>query len=142
MVDLIINEQLDEDCAVLNNLYNGVNSGKWNDAACDGKKSVLCKARANPENSIEPEVEMCEDKEGYLKFNDGCYKWFEEEKTWEEAEQDCFDQEAHLVSIWDNLEQAYVFTNVKTIQSWIGLRKAEVSALILLSQIFRHFSFL
>ena len=117
----------------MNNLYNGVNSGKWNDAACDGKKSVLCKARANPENSIEPEVEMCEDKEGYLKFNDGCYKWFEEEKTWEEAEKDCFDQEAHLVSIWDNLEQAYVFTNVKTIQSWIGLRKIEVSALILLS---------
>ena len=113
-------------------MNNGVNSGKWNDAACDGKKSVLCKARANPENSKEPEVEMCEDKEGYMKFNDGCYKWFEEKKTWKEAEQDCFDQDAHLVSIWDNLEQAYVFTNVKTIQSWIGLKKAEVITYVLL----------
>ena len=69
---------------------------------------------------------MCEDKEGYKKFNNGCYKWVEEDKLWSEAEEHCAQDDAHLVSIWDNLEQAYAFTNVKTVQSWIGLHKAQV----------------
>ena len=50
----------------------------------------------------------------------------EEEENWNEAEATCSQQGAHLVSIWDELEQAYIFTNVKSTQSWIGMKKEAV----------------
>ena len=67
-----------------------------------------------------------EDKPEFVRFNGGCYRWVDEAKTWNEAEQDCSQQGAHLVSIWDGLEQAYAFANVKSSQSWIGLKKEPV----------------
>ena len=116
---------MDKDCVAMYNLNNG-EPGKWNDVDCEGKKAVLCKSPGDPKISNEPELEMCEGKEGFMKFNDGCYKWVEEEKTWLEAETDCTQQGGHLVSIWDGLEQAYVFTSVKRAESWIGLNKKQV----------------
>ena len=109
----------------MKSLNNG-EVGKWNDADCEAKKAVLCKSPADPEISNEPELEMCEGKEGFKSFNDGCYKWVSEEKNWSEAEADCIQQGAHLVSIWDGLEQAYAFTSVKNVGSWIGLNKKQV----------------
>ena len=103
--------------------------GKWNDASCDVKKGVLCKATANTEITEPPKLETCED-EGhgdFYRYNGGCYRWMNEPKSWTEAEADCNQQGGHLTSIWDDLEQAYAFTNVKSAQSWIGLKKEPVS---------------
>ena len=102
--------------------------GKWNDASCDGPRGVLCKSMANPEIDTPPQLETCEDegKPEYLRYNGGCYRWMEEEENWNEAEATCSQQGAHLVSIWDELEQAYIFTNVKSTQSWIGMKKEAV----------------
>ena len=47
-------------------------------------------------------------------------------KTWDEAEQDCVKQHSHLVSITNDMEQAYVFANAQQTQSWIGLSNKQV----------------
>ena len=102
--------------------------GKWNDASCESTKGVLCKGPVNTENENPPALETCDEEghSGYLKFNGGCYRWASEPKTWSEAEADCAGQGAHLVSIWDALEQAYTFSAVKDSKSWIGLKKEPV----------------
>ena len=104
------------------------NPGKWNDAVCDSKKGVLCKAMASSENENPPTLETCDDENlpAFLRFNNGCYRWMNEAKTWDEAEADCAAQGAHLVSIWDDLEQAYTFSTVASTQSWIGIKKESV----------------
>ena len=122
--------------------------GKWNDASCDSFKGVLCKSLADPNIENPPQLETCEDEgmPNFLRYNGGCYRWMGEAKTWNEAEQDCSQQGAHLVSIWDDLEQAYSFTNVKSVQSWIGLRKEPVcliyvGLLVNFAGIFYNFNF-
>ena len=104
------------------------NPGEWNDAECSNSKGVLCKAMAG-DNENAPELETCDEEglSGYLRFNGGCYRWENEPKTYNEAEADCAAQGAHLVSIWDDLEQAYTFSSVQNTQSWIGLKKEPVS---------------
>ena len=100
--------------------------GKWNDAACDSLKGVLCKGMASTENANPPQLETCEGLTDFYRFNGGCYRWASEAKTWNDAEQDCAQQGAHLVSIWEELEQAYTFSSVKDSKSWIGLKKEPV----------------
>ena len=104
------------------------NPGKWNDAECSNTKGVLCKAMASTENENQPQLEKCEEEglSEYYRFNGGCYRWMNEAKTWSEAEADCSSQNAHLVSIWDDLEQAYTFSSVLESKSWIGLKKEPV----------------
>ena len=131
--------QLDEDCGSLYNIKhpggddNG-EPGKWNDAACDNPKGVLCKGMASTENANPPQLETCEGEglSEYYRFNGGCYRWVSEAKTWNDAEQDCIQQGAHLVSIWDALEQSYTFSTVKDSKSWIGLKKEPVCFLLAL----------
>ena len=59
-----------------------------------------------------------------------CYKWESEPKTWDEAEESCILQHSHLVSILDDVEQAYVFTQpqlgLDQEQAWIGLNNKAV----------------
>ena len=83
---------------------------------------------ASTENENPPALQTCDEEglSGYVKFNGGCYRWVNEPKTWSEAEADCAGQGAHLVSIWDDLEQAYTFSAVKDSKSWIGLKKEPV----------------
>ena len=104
------------------------NPGKWNDAECGNTKGVLCKAEANPEHENPPPLKTCDEEglSGYVRFNGGCYRWGDESKTWSEAEADCSSENGHLVSIWDDLEQAYTFSAVQNVQSWIGLKKEPV----------------
>ena len=105
------------------------NPGKWNDAECANTKGVLCKAETNPEHENPPPLKTCDEEglSGYVRFNGGCYRWANEPKTWSEAEEDCSSENGHLVSIWDDLEQAYTFSAVQNVQSWIGLKKEPVS---------------
>ena len=39
----------------------------------------------------------------------GCYHMFQEKKTWEEAEQECENYDAHLVSILTEDEQTMIY---------------------------------
>ena len=95
----------------------------WNDAACDEKHGALCKTKVNPTLPDPPLSPTCEDlgHPDFVKFNGACYKWMDLPKTWDEAEEDCKQQNSHLVSIVNDMEQSFVFSSVKQTQSWIGL---------------------
>jgi len=66
---------------------------------------------------------MCDESNhaDFTKFNGECYKWIDEPKSWSDAEDDCKQKGAHLVSIIDPVEQAYVFTELQSNKAWIGL---------------------
>ncbi|XP_062845315.1 aggrecan core protein [Trichomycterus rosablanca] len=66
----------------------------------------------------EIDVETCE--EGWVKFQGHCYLHFPTRETWEDAEQHCRSLNAHLVSITNREEQAFVNSHAQDYQ-WIGL---------------------
>ncbi|XP_060767920.1 aggrecan core protein isoform X2 [Neoarius graeffei] len=66
----------------------------------------------------EIDTETC--KEGWTKFQGNCYLHFSERTVWEEAEQNCRNLGAHLVSITNPEEQAFVNSYVADYQ-WTGL---------------------
>jgi hypothetical protein len=47
-------------------------------------------------------------------------------KSWSDAENDCKQVDAHLVSIIDPIEQAYVFTGLQSSMAWLGLSNTQV----------------
>ncbi|KAK1802246.1 hypothetical protein P4O66_021905, partial [Electrophorus voltai] len=67
---------------------------------------------------VTADVERC--AEGWTKFQGHCYLHFSDRKAWEEAEQHCRRLGAHLVSITNREEQAFVNSHAQDYQ-WIGL---------------------
>ena len=111
----------------------GANVGKWDDDHCETAYAYVCKKSASTDNAEPPSPPLCEepsmsDKDFY-RFNGACYKLINEAKSWVEADQDCKEMGANLVSIMDTIEQAYVFVTVEMEDTWIGLNNREVSFL-------------
>ncbi|XP_043101449.1 aggrecan core protein isoform X2 [Puntigrus tetrazona] len=71
----------------------------------------------------EIDVNSCE--ENWTKFQGNCYLHFSERMTWLEAEQQCRDINAHLVSIITPEEQAFINSYAQDYQ-WIGLNDKTV----------------
>ena len=127
------NFQNEEDCARLNDL------GEWVDEQCEDKYGVLCKADVSPSVENPPIRESCIDPEhggrpDFYRFKGACYKWENEAKTWDEAEANCREQHSYLVSILDDAEQSFVFTQpefgINQNQAWIGLNNKAVCCII------------
>ena len=125
--------QNEEDCARLNDL------GQWVDEQCEDKYGVLCKADVSPSVEKPPIRESCIDPEhggrpDFYRFKGACYKWENEAKTWDEAEANCREQHSYLVSILDDAEQSFVFTQpefgIDQNQAWIGLNNKAVCYII------------
>ena len=113
----------------------GAYAGMWDDDNCTLPYGYVCKTSASEENvDPPPPPPQCDDvaqsNKGFFQFNGACYKWMDEEKPWAEAEQNCKDMNAHLASIMDTMEQAYVFTTVQTDSAWIGLNNKEVCSFV------------
>ena len=106
--------------------------GFWVDEQCDDTYGVLCKTQVSPSIKTPPERESCVDvgRPSFYRFKNGCYKWENEPQTWDAAELRCIEQNAHLASILDDAEQAFVFTKpelgIDHDQAWIGLNNKEV----------------
>ena len=49
-----------------------------------------------------------------------------EPATWTQAEDSCKSMNAHLASVMDPIEQAYVFTRSEQDAAWIGLNNKQV----------------
>ena len=124
----------EEDCGRLDGLGND-QPGFWNDDQCYNTFGALCKTTVSPSVPEPPELPRCTEygelyKDFYL-YKGSCYKWENERKTWDEAEESCILQHAHLVSILDDVEQAYLFTQPQLDEkAWIGLSNKEVSVII------------
>jgi len=74
---------------------------------------------ANPE----PPTSKCSISgfENYAPYRDNCYWFSNEAKSWHDAEADCSSQGAHLMSILDDSEQAFVFAHMNAEKIWVGL---------------------
>ena len=122
----------EEDCGRIDG-FDSEMPGYWNDDQCYNTFGALCKTTVSPSFPNPPERPNCDEygRKGFVRFMGECYKWENEPKTWDEAEESCILQHAHLVSILDDVEQAYVFTQpqlgIDQEQAWIGLNNKEVS---------------
>ncbi len=50
----------------------------------------------------------------------------EDQKTWAEAEQECKNRKATLVSILDKATQFFLLNHIKLPEAWIGLSNIKV----------------
>lgn len=106
--------------------------GMWNDYACDEPRNFICKTSVSPDYPPN-EPAGCEmDFADFNQFLNGCYKYFDMPKTFDEAEDFCKSQAAHLVSIIDEVELAYVLTQIPAGDIWIGLSNKQVMIIFLI----------
>ena len=111
------------------NTVMGSMTGMWDDTNCTMRHPYICKTPASSENSDPPPPPPpCDDPnhQGFSQFNGACYKWVDQPKSWDDAENDCKQMDSHLVSVIDTIEQAYVFTELRTELAWIGLSNKQV----------------
>ena len=104
-------------------------TGMWDDENCTMRYPYMCKTMASIENQDQPPAPpACDDSNhaDFVQFNGNCYKWVDQAKSWSDAESDCVQMGAHLASIIDTIEQAYVFTELKKDKAWIGLNNINV----------------
>ena len=120
-------------CAAVYTTVMGSLTGMWDDTGCGNfteRHPYICKTRASPDNpDPPPPPPACGDSNhaDFYQFNGACYKWVDQPKSWSDAENDCQQMGAHLVSIIDLVEQAYVFTEIQSDKAWIGLSNKQVT---------------
>jgi hypothetical protein len=95
-----------EDCT------HNLAAGTWNDLACDGTRKSICKKKA---------TKKCKTGFALFKQTGDCYRLMEVAKPWYEAEHDCAEQGAHLVSIQSLEENKHVISLKADQYLWIGL---------------------
>ncbi|XP_033624642.1 macrophage mannose receptor 1-like [Asterias rubens] len=118
----------DEDCVHLESAFQKV--GVWNDINCDYPYRFICKKpkTGNDVNTPAPTAPVVYDRKcglgwEYESSGDRCYSFRSEEITWEEAENQCHSEGAHLVSIADIKEQQFFYSRVNYLSTgalWIG----------------------
>ena len=114
-------------------------TGMWDDGNCTMRHPYMCKTKASTDNpDPPPSPPMCDESNhaDFAQFNGACYKWINEPKSWSDAENDCKQKGAHLVSIIDPVEQAYVFTELQSSKAWIGLSNKDVRDLHVIQVLF------
>eukprot|EP00795_Rhopilema_esculentum_P005038 gene5038-148_t len=100
------------DCVILQSEH-----GKWKDKPCSSNLPFLCKHKS----------EKCPKDWKKLNLNSvsSCYHLFQEKKTWAEAEQECQNQDGHLVSILSEDEQTMIYQVYSSKNYWIGYNDQE-----------------
>ena len=110
----------------------GNDVGKWDDTDCFSLHGYICKSAASIEHNAPPNPPHCDDQPEvaqykFTKFNGNCYKYVKNQKTWQDAENDCQSMGgSHLVSVIDGMEQAFVYTRTKQSATWLGLNNKQV----------------
>ncbi|XP_030005898.1 macrophage mannose receptor 1 [Sphaeramia orbicularis] len=109
--------------------HNHLVSGRWNDDACPKNQSFVCSRKKS--SSIKPPPPTKTNcPSGYVSWYQNCYRLVNELATWDAAEAACRKQKAHLASIDQSYDQAFVAGVVLQggPDAWIGLRRKEDSS--------------
>ncbi|XP_076014518.1 uncharacterized protein LOC143007034 [Genypterus blacodes] len=101
-------------------IFSGNYAGKWETTNCYKSLGYICemtggqnlKPTAAPDSQCDP---------GYLLYGDFCYR-FETEmvKNWDDAQADCFSQQANLVSFHSEEELSFLSAHMPG-EAWLGL---------------------
>uniref|UniRef100_A0A8C2T126 Macrophage mannose receptor 1-like n=1 Tax=Coturnix japonica TaxID=93934 RepID=A0A8C2T126_COTJA len=111
------------DCIVMNG-----EDGFWADSSCERKLSYICKRKPLAEESGEAEVTYPGCQKGWMKHGFYCYSIGELPATFSEAKRICEENKAHLATVIDRYEQAFLTSVIgyKPVKYfWIGLSDME-----------------
>jgi len=93
---------------------------------CGNKKKFICEREASDGVEGYPVSLGTGCPAGWKSKFGNCYKWFfTAQKTWQDAETDCNNQGAHLISIHDDAENEFISKTVKG-TVWTGGRKLRI----------------
>eukprot|EP00094_Tigriopus_californicus_P000452 TCALIF_00439-PB protein Name:"Similar to MRC1 Macrophage mannose receptor 1 (Homo sapiens)" AED:0.06 eAED:0.07 QI:7/0.88/0.83/1/0.74/0.69/36/84/3089 len=97
--------------------------GQWSVAECYENLPYICRGRPSLDNSDPPPTEKCalEGFDHFDSFYGNCYLYVKEEKSWNDAEQYCQEQNAHLASVENLAENSYLVNFMAAQHTWIGL---------------------
>ncbi|XP_070537335.1 macrophage mannose receptor 1-like [Ptychodera flava] len=96
------NGETEENCCEISPGFGGL----WNDWKCSESAAFICQEEKDPHGS--PSTGTTCDNPDYLPHWNGCYRIIPGFYTHEEAEQLCVADDAMLVSIEDNFENAFI----------------------------------
>ncbi|XP_048867158.1 macrophage mannose receptor 1-like isoform X3 [Brienomyrus brachyistius] len=109
---------LKEDCVLMRG-----EEGKWADDNCENDFGFICKKKAEVvPGGLVTTAPGC--SEGWTRHGSFCYQIGSEEKTFEDANQDCLSKDSHLVNVASRFENAFLTSLVGLRPEryfWIGL---------------------
>merc|ERR1711902_375799 len=98
----------------------------WNDDSCSSRNAFVCQltpAKGGP-TTLPPR--NC--PKGWEGFQNSCYLYENETKTWEAARRHCIDLKADLVNIQSGEENDFISNFYSGAVYWIGLRRNETNS--------------
>ncbi|XP_048736074.2 macrophage mannose receptor 1-like isoform X1 [Ostrea edulis] len=116
-------------CAVVQSKF-GVKTGKWKTTRCSDSKGYICETLKDPTIAVNTTTQC---PSNYIQYKRSCYKFYSDiTLDWDSADHHCRLDNGTLASISTVYEFGFIQAiglqfNMKTF--WIGLRKANTSAL-------------
>ncbi|KAG7156359.1 macrophage mannose receptor 1-like 9 [Homarus americanus] len=100
-------------------------TGLWSDVPCTSTRGYVCMVDTDSHLMTEAPYTTCASPFSlYIAYNGACYHPHSTYKTWKEAETTCKDEGAHLVSVSEPTEGAFLWMLAKNhnfTQTWLGL---------------------
>lgn len=100
-------------------------AGQWNDANCLIRHAFICQRNMDPNVGTHSPPPTCAPPlDNYLNYSGSCYKLVSTPTSWQDAEDACVSEGAHLASVQHVSEQSFLWvlaldTGVEDM--WIGL---------------------
>ncbi|XP_055345941.1 macrophage mannose receptor 1-like [Paramacrobiotus metropolitanus] len=109
-------------CAYVSFDRHSNETGSWKVTQCSQPQGFICEAHYTA--AIQPDdvvisAHICEPP--FVSYHEGCFLTVSDEKTYDEAVQDCADKKSRLAVIRNRGENAWVSAQTSK-DSWIGLR--------------------
>ncbi|XP_042869527.1 macrophage mannose receptor 1-like isoform X1 [Penaeus japonicus] len=111
-----------EDCV---EMLTHNSAGQWNDANCQIRHAYICQRNMDPSIGTHSPPPTCAPPlDNYLNYSGSCYKIVSTPTSWQDAEDACVSEGAHLASVQHVSEQSFLWVfavDSSTQDMWIGL---------------------